>query len=118
MQRKALEVNPNPVPGEYSNPRNHLQLKDVASVERSKKNKIYPKGAIIIQVSATSGEVGLLTSSGKVGSQYAVVEPMPWVDSRFLFYCIKRNIKRHFHKYQTGLNATLDTVENIPIAIP
>lgn len=118
MQRKALEVNPNPMPGEYSNQNDHLQLKDVASVERSKKNKIYPKSAIVIQMSATRGEVGLLTSSGKVGSQYAVAEALPWVDSGFLFYCIKRNIKKHFHKYQTGLNATLDTVENIPIAMP
>lgn len=118
MRRMALEVNSNPVPGEYSNPKDLLQLKDVASVERSKKNKIYPKGAIIIQMSATRGEVGLLTSSGRVGSQYAVAEPLRWVDPGFLFYQLKRNIKRHFHKYQTGLNATLGTVENIPISVP
>ena len=118
MHRKALKINPNPVPGEYTKQEDRLTIGDIATVERSKKNKIYPKGSIIIQISASRGQTGLLTSSGRVADRYAVVEVVAGIDPGFVFYSIQRNIKKHLHKYQTGLNIALNEIKNIPIAVP
>lgn len=118
MMKKALEINPNPIPGSYISDKDLITIGDVANVERAKKNKIYPEGSIIIQISATQGEMGLLESDGKVEDKYAVIQAMPWMDPEFVFYSIQNNIKKHLHKYRTGLNIVIDEVKKIPIAIP
>ena len=93
---------------------NRPRLKNIATVERAQKDKIYPKHSIVIQISATRGQVGLLKSSGKVGSQYAVIyDTIP--DSRWLFFYLKTLTPWWFHRVQEGLNIKLEDVENIPL---
>ena len=64
--------------------------------------------------SATKGQVGLLKSSGKVGSQYAVIyDTIP--PGEWLFYYLKTITPWWFHRVQEGLNIKLEDVENIPL---
>lgn len=97
---------------------NQLKLKDIAEVERAKTKKVYPKGTIVIQMSATRGQIGLLTSSGEVGSQYACVLPTPIAESNFLWEMLKLKAPRHFHRVQEGLNLKLEDIQDIPVALP
>ncbi|MEQ3505766.1 SAM-dependent DNA methyltransferase [Enterococcus cecorum] len=93
---------------------NRPRIRHIAKVERAKKDKIYPKNSIVIQISATKGQVGLLKSSGKVGSQYAVIyDTIP--PGEWLFYYLKTITPWWFHRIQEGLNIKLEDVENIPL---
>lgn len=67
-------------------------------------------------MSATRGQIGLLKSSGLVGSQYACIDTV--IDSGFLFYLIQTTAPRHFHRVQQGLNLTIDDIETIPVSFP
>lgn len=115
MQKKALEINPDPIAGTYEKPSDHLQLKDIAAVERAKAKKVYPAGTIVIQMSATRGQIGLLKSSGRVGTQYACIQTS--FTPGFVFYMLKVRAPRWFHRVQDGLNLKLKDIENIPVAI-
>lgn len=97
---------------------NRIKLKDVAySIERSKKNRIYPKNAIIVQLSATSGQVGLLKSSGRVGTQYAVVILENYINPIVAFEWLKIEIPRFFHRVQEGLNVKIEEIGNCAFPI-
>lgn len=91
-----------------------LKLKEVANVERAKKGKVYQAGCCIIQMSATKGQVGLLKSSGEVGSQYAVVEWMIPVVPHFAFLILQQTVPRWFVRVQEGLNVKLEDIQNMP----
>ena len=97
---------------------NRIKLKDVAySIERSKKNRIYPKNSIIIQLSATSGQVGLLKSNGKVGTQYAVVILENYINPIVAFEWLKIEIPRFFRRVQEGLNVKIEEIGNCAFPI-
>lgn len=118
MKRKALEVNSDPKIIARQSLKDQLQLKDIAKIERAKKGKVYQKGTIVIQMSATRGQVGLLTSNGEVGSQYATVEVNDFIDPRFAFYFLKKEIPRHFHRIKEGLNVPLEEIGTCPFSFP
>lgn len=115
MRRQALKVSES-TPGPYVKKENQLKLEDVATVERAKSKKVYPLGTIIIQMSATQGQIGLLKSSGEIEEKYAVVdtETSIW-DAYFLFCMIKIKAPRHFNRVQQGLNLTLDDIKQLPL---
>lgn len=118
MKRKKLEVNQNPKMLARPTRKNQLKLKDVAEIERAKKGKVYPVGTIVIQLSATKGQTGLLTSSGEIGSQYAAVQLYDFINPTFAFYQLKQTIPRHFKRVQEGLNVPLEEIGNCPISFP
>ncbi|MFC6324026.1 N-6 DNA methylase [Companilactobacillus baiquanensis] len=117
MQKRALPLNKDYQDDiePYESEEDRLQLKDIATVERAKAKKVYPRGTIVIQISATRGQIGLLKSSGLVGSQYACIDSK--IDSGFLFYLIQTKAPRHFNRVQQGLNLTIEDIETIPVAI-
>lgn len=117
MRRKKLPVNEDSKPGKYEPQKDQLKLDDIAEVERAKAKKVYPRGTIIIQMSATRGQIGLLTSSGEVGGQYACIQPYEPMVSGFVFYMLKLKAPKHFHRVQQGLNLTLDDIKQIPVVI-
>ena len=51
------------------------KLPDVATYERAKKGKVYPKGCTLLQVSATKGQLVYLHEDQTVDSKYCVIEP-------------------------------------------
>ncbi|EFR61327.1 hypothetical protein LBJG_01616 [Lactobacillus jensenii 1153] len=89
-----------------------------ATIERAKAKKVYPKGTVVIQISATRGQCGMLTSSGEVGSQYACIQFKPYIDSFTGWMKVKQEIPRWRHKYQEGLNIKLEDICKIPFNIP
>lgn len=95
-----------------------LQLKDIADIERVKAKKEYPRGTVVIQISATRGQCGWLKSSGSVGTKYAAVQFKPYVPSYLIWQEIKTRIPRWLKKYQEGPNVKLEDVGKIPIYLP
>lgn len=98
---------------EYKN----LKLTDVATFERAKEGKLYPKGATLIQISATNGGVEFLEEKEKVGKKYAVVIPNKDVNSKYLNIVIKRNIHHFISKYKAGLNIQINDLKHIDIQL-
>lgn len=99
MRKKAIEVNPNsvPAPSQFGDISKQVKLKDIANVERAKAKKVYPRGTIVVQMSATRGQIGLLKSSGEVGSQYACINSDSYVPG-YLFALLKHVAPRHFKR--------------------
>lgn len=93
------------------------KLKDIATIERSKKGKTYPKGSVLIQVSASKGETVLLSTDGEVDAKYAVIQSNIDVEPIFFHQAIEKNIDEFCAKYQTGLNIQVDTLKNIEVDI-
>lgn len=85
---------------------NHVvNLLDIATIERSKKNKTYKKGSILIQLSATKGQMIYLDDDTKVDSKYGVFEvDKDKVEPRYLYYVLKMSMPDFLTRYQTGLN--------------
>lgn len=119
MKRKALEINPSPKTQARPQMKDMILLKDIAVLERAKKGQIYPESTVIVQISATKGQVGLLTSNGEVGSQYVCINFNPvYCTGEYGFYWLKNKLPRHIHRVQQGLNITLEDLEKTPIHIP
>ena len=118
-ENKELKVNRDggASTSQFGDTDNQLKLEDVADVERAKSKKVYPQGTIIIQMSATRGQIGLLKSSGEVGGQYACVMSESGDEPGFLFYMLKEKAPRHFKRVQQGLNLTLDDIKTIPVVM-
>lgn len=85
---------------------NHVvNLLDIATIERSKKNKTYKKDSILIQLSATKGQMIYLDDDTKVDSKYGVFEVnKDKVEPRYLYYVLKMSMPDFLTRYQTGLN--------------
>ena len=97
-------------------PEYNAKLKDIATIERAKAKKQYPAGTIVIQMSATRGQTGLLKSSGEVPTHYACIQLKPNFNPQYMHLYLKyRANPRHFHRVQEGLNLTLENIETIPI---
>lgn len=97
-------------------PEYNAQLKDIATIERAKAKKQYPAGTIVIQMSATRGQTGLLKSTGEVPTHYACIQLKPNFNPEYMHLYLKHRANpRHFHRVQEGLNLTLDNIETIPI---
>lgn len=116
MKRKGIESKSNP----FSLSRRPIKITKTLdsfakNIERAKKGKIYPAGSIIVQLSATNGQTGLLTSSGEVEAHYAVIELPKDQQPKYWHSYIKHNMPRHLHRVKEGLNMTLDGLKEFPI---
>ena len=80
-----------------------VNLTDIADIERSKKEKIYSAGCMLIQVSATRGQMQLLEKEGTVESKFAVIMPKD-INKEYLFYVLTMVMPGFLARYQTGLN--------------
>lgn len=116
MKRKGIKSESNPFTIARRPKKITTRLDCVATnIERAKKNKIYPKGSVIIQLSATSGQVGLLKSNGEVPAHYAVVEFDNETHGNYMFYLIKSKLPKHMHRTKEGLNMTLESIMELPV---
>ena len=79
------------------------KLTDICKIERAKKNKAYPKGSILIAISATKGQTYILDKETTVDGKYAVLTVLR--DNPYYIYSLIKKEMQHFlQKYQTGLN--------------
>lgn len=119
MKRVEMEVNPNPKLPARVPMENMVLLKDIAIMERAKKGQMYPEGTVVVQISATKGQIGLLTSNGEVGSQYVCINFNPvHALPDYGFYWLKVKLPRHLHKVQQGLNITFEDLQKTPMYVP
>lgn len=119
MEKKPMKIDRSHKtgPSQFGDIANQLKLKDVADVERAKAKKVYPRGTIVVQMSATRGQIGMLKSSGRVEEKYACVMSKSGEDPGFLFYVLQNKTPRHFKRVQQGLNLTLDDIKTIPVVM-
>ena len=98
---------------------NHIiNLLDIANIERSKKNKTYKKDSILIQLSATKGQMVYLDDDSKVDSKYGVFEAdKDKVEPRYLYYVLKMSMPDFLAKYQTGLNIKPEIFDSFKIRV-
>lgn len=82
-----------------------VKLLDLVQIERAKKDKIYNKGNIIIQVSASKGQIFYLEQNTTVESQYVVLTcNNKVINTKYLYYIISDLLPEFLAKYQTGIN--------------
>lgn len=80
-------------------------LTEVVEIEpRPTKGKIYPVGTIIIQISATKGQVLYLRTPSQIEEKYAVLIPKEDIEPFYLFTVIKKFFPKFFYQYRQGLN--------------
>lgn len=83
-----------------------VKLLDLVQIERAKKDKIYNEGNIIIQVSASKGQIFYLDQDTTVESQYIVLtcKDNKVINTKYLYYVISDLLPEFLAKYQTGIN--------------
>lgn len=89
-----------------------VKLKEIAVVERAKKNEIHPKGTIYIQVSACKreGKWEILEESGPLESKYAVVRWKIPVNPTYMYEILNGSVGRWKQKYVgTNINIQMET---------
>ena len=95
----------------------NLKLENVAKWERSKKDKVYPAGSTLIQISATTGNTEYLTKPSEVESKYAVITANEGINARYLNIVINKNIDHFISKYRSGLNIQIDDLKHLDVQI-
>lgn len=93
-----------------------VNLLDLVEIERAKKGKIYQVGNIIIQVSASRGQIVYLDKKQEVEPQYIVLK-VNEVNSKYLYYLLEEELPRFLKKYQTGINIQPDVFKHLNISI-
>lgn len=94
------------------------ELLDLVNIERSKKNKVYPKGSILIQLSATRGQMGYLEKESTVDSKYGVMTVKENnVNTKYLYYMLSIQMEHFLRIYQTGLNIVPDVFKYMKLNI-
>lgn len=95
-----------------------VKLLDIATVERSKKGKIYKAGSSLIQLSATRGQMQYMNEDGKVDAKYAVIIPKKKSNNtKYLYFIIRMAMPGFLQVYQTGLNVAPDVFRYMEIMI-
>ena len=81
-----------------------MNLLDLVDIERSKKNKVYPQGCILIQLSATRGQMAYMNKDAPVDSKYGVMLPKKEINMKYLYFILNMQMSIFLAIYQTGLN--------------
>lgn len=92
-----------------------FELGEIAEIERAKKDKLYPKGSTLIQISATKGEVFILKEKSIVDTKYAVIIPIAGVNHKYLNIVIDMSIDKFLNKYKTGLNIQFEDIRKMEV---
>ena len=101
------------------NLRNYKKVKllDLVQIERAKKDKIYNKGNIIIQVSASKGQIFYLDHDTTVESKYIVLKDNKVINTKYLYYVISDLLPEFLAKYQTGINIQPEVFKYMELVI-
>lgn len=101
------------------NLRNYKKVKllDLVQIERAKKDKIYYKGNIIIQVSASKGQIFYLDHDTTVESKYIVLKDNKVINTKYLYYVISDLLPEFLAKYQTGINIKPEVFKYMELVI-
>lgn len=97
-----------------------MKLTEICEIERVKKDKLYPKDTILIQVSATQGDTILLEEAQECESKYVALTPKIDYEPVFLFESIKLSMDSFLERYKAGPNIQVEAfkffdVKMVPI---
>ena len=82
-----------------------VKLLDLVDIERVKKNKIYDKGNIIIQVSASRGQIFYLNNDDVLETKFVILIPKTnKINMKYLYYILQDELPMFLEKYQTDIN--------------
>ena len=94
-----------------------VELLKIADIERSKKGKVYKKGNILIQLSATRGQMVYLEKDSEVESKYGVFSVKDGINTKYLYYILTMTMPQFLSIYQTGLNIVPDVFRFMEIKV-
>lgn len=98
--------------------RRTVKLFDVATIERAKAGKAYPADSILIQVSATNGQLKYMDESSQVEGKFAVIQPdCKVVRPRYLFIVLEMVMPAFLARYQTTMNIQMDVFKHLKFEI-
>lgn len=97
--------------------RKEIKLTDIVDIERAKKGKMYDAGCVIIQVSATDGQIYVLNEIQEVETKYAVIIPKKDVNGFYLKAAIEKELPKFLHQNQTGMNLQMDSFNTLKIKL-
>lgn len=98
--------------------RRMVRLLDVAKVERAKAGKTYPAGSILIQVSATQGQMRLLQEPSGVEPKFAVIQPTDEsIFPPYLHFVLEMVMPRFLARYQTTINIQVDVFKHLEFEV-
>ena len=80
------------------------KLTEIADVQRAKRNQIYPKGTCYVQVSATHGQINMLTSDNFIETKNAVILPKIEVVPEYFKIALERSVPKFLANYQSTIN--------------
>lgn len=89
---------------------------DIAKIERAKKNKVYKKGSILLQVSASQGQLIYMNEDGVVDEKYAVITTDK-INPRYLFHVLQKEMPQFLAIEQTGLNIKPEIMKKLNFEI-
>lgn len=90
-------------------------IRELADIERAKKDKIYPAGCTLIQLSATRGQMIYLPTDQHVDGKYAVVLPHDNVNGRYLYISIENVWEDFFCRVKTGINLMISALDSLVV---
>lgn len=90
-------------------------IRELADIERAKKDKIYPAGCTLIQLSATHGQMVYMMTDQHVDGRYAVVMPHENVTGRYLYISIENVWEDFFHGAKTGINLMISALDSLVV---
>lgn len=98
--------------------RRTVRLLDVATVERAKAGRTYPADSILIQVSATKGQMRLLSEPREVEAKHAVIQLTdPNIYPPYLFFVLDMVMPRFLARYQTTINIQVDVFKHLEFEV-
>ena len=90
---------------------------DLVQIEKAKKDKIYNKGNIIIQVSTNKGQIFYLDHDTTVESKYIVLKDNKVINTKYLYYVISDLLPEFLAKYQTDINIQPEVFKYMELVI-
>ena len=93
-----------------------IKLIDIADIRRLKKNEAVEDNTILLQLSASRGQVDFIEKGQIINTtKYAIIIPKIKLNPRYLYLIICREMEEFCQVYQTGINIQLDELDNLKI---
>lgn len=93
-----------------------VKFDEVASIERSRKDVIYPAGSILIQLSASKGQLIYMKNKRAVDSKYGVITCHD-IEPDYFYTVLQEVLPAFLETYQTGLNIVPDIFHELKVTI-
>lgn len=85
---------------------------DMCDVERTRKDEIYQKGTVYLQVSATHGAIEITEEATELEpGKYVIFKPKSEINTEYLRLVLEMAMPEFMQKYMTGINIQVDQLK-------